>query len=263
MLITILFFCAVGAFVGTLAGLLGVGGGIIMVPALIFLLPGLGVGDMVLSQMAVGTSLACICIISISSSRAHHRRGGVRWSIVLSMVPGLVVGALMGAWVAHFLSSLMLQRIVGVAAVLLGMKMFVGTRPVAHRDVPSRRGLGAVGVVIGSLSSLIGIGGGSMTVPYLSWCNVEMKQAVGTSAACGIAIAWAGVVGFMVTGWGVAHTGVASVGYVSLPAFGAITVASIVFVPVGASLAYRLPAKTLKRVFSVLLVVVGINMLLG
>ena len=263
MLTTIVLFCAVGALVGTLAGLLGIGGGIVMVPALIFLLPGLDVVDSVLSQMAVGTSLACICIISISSARAHHRRGGVRWDAVLSMAPGLVVGALLGAWVAHFLSSLMLQRIVGLAAVLLGVKMFWGMQPAAHRDVPSKPGLACVGTAIGAMSSLIGIGGGSMTVPYLSWCNMSMKQAVGTSAACGIAIAWSGVAGFLVAGWGEPGTGIASFGYVSLPAFAAIVLCSIVCVPVGASLAYRLPARMLKRVFAVLLVVVGVKMLLG
>lgn len=263
MFLTIILFCAVGALVGALAGLLGIGGGIIMVPALIFLLPGLGVADTVLSQMAVGTSLACICIISIASARAHDRRGGVRWDVVLSMAPGLVLGALMGAWVAHFLSSLMLQRIVGLAAVVLGAKMFLGTQPAAHRDVPSRPGLAGVGTAIGAASSLIGIGGGSMTVPYLSWCNLQMKQAVGTSAACGIAIAWSGVAGFLVAGWGAAGTGVASFGYVSLPAFAAIVLCSMAFIPVGASLAYKLPAKILKRVFAVLLVVVGVKMLLG
>lgn len=263
MFMTIVLFCAVGALVGTLAGLLGIGGGIVMVPALIFLLPGLDVVDSVLSQMAVGTSLACICIISISSARAHHRRGGVRWDTVLSMAPGLITGALLGAWVAHFLSSLMLQHIVGLAAVLLGVKMFWGTQPAAHRDVPSKSGLACVGTAIGAMSSLIGIGGGSMTVPYLSWCNLSMKQAVGTSAACGIAIAWSGVAGFLFAGWGEPGTGVASFGYVSLPAFAAIVLCSIVFVPVGASLAYKLPAKTLKRVFAILLVVVGVKMLLG
>lgn len=263
MFITIVLFCAVGALVGTLAGLLGIGGGIVMVPALIWLLPGLAVSTTVLSQMAVGTSLACICIISISSARAHHRRGGVRWPVVLSMAPGLVLGALLGAWVAHFLSSLMLQRIVGLAAVLLAVKMFLGSQPAPHREVPSKPGLAGVGTAIGAMSSLIGIGGGSMTVPYLSWCNMDMKYAVGTSAACGIAIAWSGVIGFLVAGWGMAGTGIASFGYVSLPAFAAITLGSVVCVPLGASLAYRLPAKTLKRVFAVLLAVVGIKMLLG
>lgn len=263
MLATILIFCIVGAFVGTLAGMLGVGGGIIMVPALIYLLPVLGVGQVVVSQMAVGTSLACICIISITSARAHSRRGGVRWPLVLAMAPGLVVGALIGAWVAHFLSSLMLQRIVGLAAVLLAVKMFAGGQPAGHRDVPGTAALATVGTFIGSLSSLIGIGGGSLTVPYLSWCNVEIKQAVGTSAACGMAIAWSGVAGFIVAGWGEAGTGMANIGYVSLPAFAAITAASIVCVPLGTALAYRLPARALKRVFALLLLVVGVKMLLG
>lgn len=263
MWLTLLLFGAVGALVGTLAGLLGVGGGIIMVPALIVLLPGLGVGDAVVAQMAVGTSLACICIVSISSTRAHHRRRGVRWSVVLAMAPGLAAGALLGAWVAHFLSSLMLQRIVGLAAIMLSVKMFAGTHPAPQRDIPSLPGLATVGAIIGSFSSLIGIGGGSMTVPYFSWCNLDMKQAVGTSAACGMAIAWSGVIGFVVVGWGSADTGMANFGYVSLPAFAVISATSIVCVPAGAALAYRLPARTLRRVFALLLVIVGTKMLLG
>src|SRR5699024_3678008 len=258
-----LLLCAVGAFTGTLAGLLGVGGGIIMVPALIYLLPGLQVADDIVAQVGVGTSLACICIISLVSARAHHRRGGVRWRVVLGMAPGLVAGALFGAWVAHFLSSLVLQRIVGAAALSISIRMFTGGRASAQRDLPTMPGLAAVGGAIGSLSALIGIGGGSMTVPYLSWCNVDMKQAVGTSAACGIGIAWSGVFGFIIAGWGAAQAGVGSMGYVNLPAFAAITVASVSCVPLGAALAYRLPARSLKRIFAVLLAVVGIRMLLG
>lgn len=263
MISTLAILFAVGAFAGTLAGLLGVGGGIIMVPALIFLLPGLGVDAAVVAQMAVGTSLACICIISLVSTRAHDRRGGVLWPVVGNMAPGLILGALAGAWVADFLSSLMLQRVVGVAAVLIGVKMLTGGQPSAQRELPGKAGLAAVGGCIGALSSLIGIGGGSVTVPFLSWCNTGMIRAVGTSAACGIAIAWSGVIGFVIAGWGAAGTGPANLGYVSLPAFAAIVVASIACVPVGASLAYRLPARALKRTFALLLLIVGVKMLLG
>lgn len=263
MISTLIILCAVGALAGTLAGLLGVGGGIIMVPALIVLLPGLGVSDAVLTQMAVATSLACICVISVVSARAHHRRGGVLWPVVLSMAPGLIVGALIGAWIADYLSSLMLQRIVGLAAVLISIKMFTGGQPAPNRELPPTAGLTGVGGLIGTLSSLIGIGGGSLTVPFLSWCNTEMTRAVGTSAACGIAIAWSGVIGFVIAGWDATGTGMANLGYISLPAVAAITVASIACVPVGASLAYRLPARALKRIFAILLLVVGVEMLLG
>lgn len=263
MISTLIILCAVGALAGTLAGLLGVGGGIIMVPALIFLLPGLGIESAVVAQMAVGTSLACICVISIVSARAHHRRGGVLWPVVVSMAPGLIVGALVGAAIAGQLSSLMLQRIVGLAAVLIAIKMLTGGQPSAQRDLPPKTGLTAVGGFIGTLSSLIGIGGGSLTVPFLNWCNTGMTRAVGTSAACGMAIAWSGVFGFVVAGWGVPGTGPASFGYVSLPAVAAITVASIACVPLGAALAYRLPATALKRIFALMLLVVGVKMLLG
>lgn len=263
MLTSLSVLFAAGALAGLLAGLLGVGGGIIMVPVLIVVLPGLAVGPDVVAQVAVGTSLACICVVSIVSARSHHRRGGVLWRLFLRLAPGLVVGGLLGAWVAHFLPSMTLQRIVGVAAVLLSIKIATGVAPPTHRSVPGAAGLGVAGTAIGSLSSLVGIGGGSLTVPFLNWCNIDMKRAVGTSAACGIAIAWAGVFGFLLTGWGRADTGVASLGYVSLPAFVALTVASISCVPLGTALAYRLPAGALKRVFALLLAVVGVKMLLG
>ncbi len=263
MLASLFVLFAAGALAGLLAGLLGVGGGIIMVPVLIAVLPWIGVGPDVVAQVAVGTSLACICIVSIVSARSHHRRGGVLWRLFLRLAPGLVAGALLGAWVAHFLPSMTLQRIVGMAAVLLPIKIATGAAPAAHRSVPGAAGLGAAGAAIGSLSALVGIGGGSLTVPFLNWCNIDMKRAVGTSAACGMAIAWAGVFGFLLTGWGRSDTGIASFGYVNLPAFAALTAASVICVPLGAALAYRLPAAALKRVFALLLAVVGVKMLLG
>lgn len=263
MVSTLAILCAVGSLAGTLAGLLGVGGGIVMVPALILVLPGLGVGAAVVSQVAVATSLACICVISVASARAHHRRGGVLWPVVLGMAPGLILGALLGACIADYLSSAVLQRVVGAAAVLIAVKMFAGGQPSAQRALPGLPALGGAGLFIGTLSSLIGIGGGSLTVPFLNWCNTGMTRAVGTSAACGMAIAWSGVFGFVIAGWGAQHTGVWSLGYVSLPAVAALAVASVACVPLGAALAYRLPTRALKRIFAALLLVVGVQMLLG
>lgn len=263
MTLSLLIFAATGAVAGLLAGLLGIGGGMIIVPALIFVLPALGVAPGVLTQVAVGTSLACISVISISSARAHHVRGGVIWRVFLAMAPGLALGAIAGAGLAHVLPSLTLQRVVGVAALLVAANLFADVKPAPHRDLPGRAGLASAGGAIGALSSLIGIGGGSLTVPYLVWCNTPITRAVGTSAACGIPIAWAGAAGFVATGWGLAGTGPGSVGYVNLPAAAGIVAGSLAFTTLGAALAHRLPARTLKRVFALLLAVVGLRMLLG
>jgi len=257
-----LAFAATGACAGLLAGLLGIGGGMIIVPALIFLLPGFGVDASVLSQVAIGSSLACISAISINSAWAHHRRKAVEWPVFWGMLPGLLLGAALGAMVAHLLSSLVLQRLVGVAALLVAARMFASVQPAPQRELPGRIGLGTAGTAIGSLSALVGIGGGSLTVPYLSWCNVSMQRAVGTSSACGMPIAWAGALGFIVTGWGQAGTG-ASLGYVNLAAVGGVIAGSLMFTPLGAALAHRLPASALRKVFAILLVVVGLRMLFG
>src|SRR5699024_10873867 len=167
------------------AGLLGIGGGAILVPALIYLLPKLGVGSSVLTQMAVGTSLGSICINSILSARAHHRRGGVLWRVVLSLAPGLVLGGLLGAWIAHFLSSLVLQRIVGVALLLIALRLITGGQPSGQRELPGVPALAGVGTVIGGLSSLIGIGGGAGTVAVRDWGKGAVGRAAGTAARRG------------------------------------------------------------------------------
>lgn len=263
MLLSFLAFLATGAVAGLLAGLLGIGGGMIIVPALVFLLPTFGVETEVLTQVAVGSSLACISVISINSAWAHHGRDGVLWPVFLRMVPGLVLGALAGAALAHVLPSLVLQRIVGVAALTVAVRLLADIRPAPHRDLPGALGLGTAGGAIGGMSSLIGIGGGSFTVPYLVWCNVPVARAVGTAAACGMPIAWAGTVGFVIAGWGEPGRGAASVGYVHLTSAVGVIAGSLAFTPVGAMLAHRLPALLLKRIFGVVLALVGVRMLLG
>jgi uncharacterized protein len=259
----LLVFAATGAIAGLLAGLFGVGGGLIMVPALAFVLPGLGVGPAVVMQVAIGTSLAVISATSVSSTLAHHRRDGVLWPAFRLIAPGLAAGALAGALVAHWTPGQVLQRIVGTGAVLVSLQMALDLRPAAARDLPGPVGLFGAGAVIGALSSLIGIGGGSLTVPFLSWRGVAMRQAVGTAAACGVPIAWAGAAGFVAAGWDVAGRPDYSLGYVSLGAFAGLAVASVLVAPLGARLAHRLPPRMLKRAFAALLLVIGLSLLLG
>ena len=260
---TLLIFAATGAVAGLLAGLFGVGGGLIVVPALAFVLRWQGVGPAVVMQVAIGTSLAVIAATSLSSMLAHHRRGGVLWPVFARFAPGLVAGAVAGAFVAHALPGLVLQRIVGVGALLVALQMFLDRQPPAGQGLPGPAALLGAGGVIGALSALIGIGGGSLTVPFLAWRGVGMRQAVGTSAACGVPIAWAGAAGFMLAGAGIAGRPDWSVGYVALPAFAGIAVASVLVAPLGARLAHRLPPKQLKRGFALLLVVIGVLLLSG
>ena len=251
----LLIFVATGAAAGILAGLFGVGGGLIMVPALAFV--GLKM------QVAIGTSLAVIAATSLSSTLAHHRRDGVRWPVFAGLAPGLAGGAALGAFVAHLLSGVVLQRIVGTGAVLVAIQMLnkgdahlysiKGVRPLY---------LLAAGSVIGLLSALVGIGGGSLTVPFLSACGLNMRHAVGTAAACGIPIAWGGAAAFMVAGAGVAGRPEPSLGYVSLAAFAGLALASVLTAPLGARLAHTLPQRALKQAFAALLLVIGVTLLL-
>ncbi len=261
---TWLIFALTGAAAGILAGLFGVGGGLIMVPALAFLLPQLGVPTAIVMQVAIGTSLAVIGVTSLSSTRAHHVQGGVRWDVIRALAPGLALGALAGAFVAQALKGRSLEIIVGVGALLIAAQMLRGKTP-ASADLatapPAVLELFAVGGVIGVLSSLVGIGGGSLTVPYLAARRLAMTQAVGTAAAGGIPIAWGGAAGFAVAGRALTLPG-PYLGYISLTAFAGLALFSTLTAPLGARLAHQLPPHRLKQGFAALLASVGALMLL-
>jgi uncharacterized membrane protein YfcA len=260
-----LIFLVTGAGAGVLAGLFGVGGGLIMVPALALVLPAQGVPDAVFMQVAIGTSLAVISATSISSTLAHHRRGGVDWQALLRFAPGLALGALAGAFVADLLSGTILQRIVGFGAIMVAVQMSLPRRNAdqALRLRATTPELLVAGGVIGLLSSLVGIGGGSLSVPYLSARGLPVHRAVGSAAAGGIPIAWAGAIGFIIAGWQAPGVPTPHLGYVSLSAFVALAAASVLCAPVGVRLAHRLSPAMLKRAFAVLLLVVGTRMLIG
>lgn len=258
----LLIFLATGAVAGILAGLFGVGGGLVMVPALALLLPARGVADAIYMQVAIGTSLAVIALTSLSSTAAHRRRGAVDGAVFARFAPGLAAGALAGAWIADLLTGRTLERIVGAGALLVAAHMAFGRMPAA-RGAARPAELLAAGGVIGTLSALVGIGGGSLTVPYLSWRGLAIHRAVGTAAACGVPIAWAGAAGFVIAGWGEPGLPPWSLGYVSLAGFAGIASASVLTAPLGARLAHRLPPARLKQAFAALLFVIGLRMLLG
>ncbi|MEC9364498.1 MAG: sulfite exporter TauE/SafE family protein [Pseudomonadota bacterium] len=260
-----LIFLVTGAAAGVLAGLFGVGGGLIMVPALALVLPLQGVPERVFMQVAIGTSLAVISATSISSTLAHHRRGSVDWHTLQRFAPGLALGALAGAFVADALTGTALQRIVGTGAILVAVQMALPRR--ASSAPPGLRAgaieLFGAGGVIGLLSSLVGIGGGSLSVPYLSGRGMPVHRAVGSAAAGGMPIAWAGALGFVVAGWDAPGVPAPHLGYVSLGAFVALAGTSVLCAPLGVRLAHRLSAATLKRAFALLLLAVGARMLIA
>src|SRR5690606_35894575 len=184
-----LIYLVLGACAGVLAGLFGVGGGLIIVPVLVFSFTAQGFAPEVLAHLAVGTSLATIVFTSINSIREHHRRGAVRWPIFVWLSLGILVGGVFGALTASLLQGPLLQKIIGVFAICMAIQMGFDLRPKASREVPGKPGLTSAGGVIGWASAIIGIGGGSLTVPFLAWNSVPMQQAVATSAACGLPIA--------------------------------------------------------------------------
>jgi hypothetical protein len=261
--VDILALILIGAVAGTLAGVLGIGGGAIIVPVLAVVFERQGVATGALMQAAIGTSMATIVFTAVSATLAHQRRGSIRWRMFWSMTPSIVVGALVGASIAHWLPSETLKLLFGVFLLLVAVRMAWPTLPQTNRPMPPGRWLSAVGGLIGILSSLFGIGGATMSVPFLTWCGLSAVEVVGTSAALGIPIATAGTVGYIVAGFGAADLPPLSVGYVVLPAFGGIVVASTLFAPIGAKLAHRIPPAMLRRLFAVLLVIFGLRLLLG
>ena len=259
----LILYLALGAFAGTLAGLLGVGGGLVIVPVLAGVFVGLNYHPEVLMHLAVGTSLATIVMTSLSSVRAHHRRGAVQWQSFAWMAPGIVLGAWLGVAVADTLRGDTLRQVFGIFELSVALYMW-WDRPVCpHRTLPGRLGLSGAGGVIGAISAVVGIGGGTLTVPYLQWCNVAMRQAVATAAAVGLPIALAGMIGYVIAGWSNPLLPDGSTGYVYWPAFLGIVAASMLFAPLGAHWAHTLPAGRLKRLFALFLAILGLWMLLG
>ncbi|WP_305043585.1 sulfite exporter TauE/SafE family protein [Geoalkalibacter sp.] len=258
-----LLYLATGAFAGVLAGLLGVGGGIVIVPLLTFAFTALHMPADYILHLALGTSLASIVFTSISSLRAHHARGAVHWPVVRGISLGILTGTFFGSWVAAQLSSRFLGGFFVVFLYFVAVQMFFNIRPKPSRTLPGAPGMFGVGNVIGGVSSLVGIGGGSLSVPFLAWCNLPMHHAVGTSAAIGFPIAVAGAAGYILNGLAVTELPGASLGFVYLPALVGIALASVCTAPLGARLAHSLPVGRLKKIFAIFLTLMGTRLLLS
>ena len=252
-----------GAVAGLSAGLLGIGGGLIIVPILFFIFSSQAVPAAHVMHMALATSLATIVITSLSSARAHHKRGAVLWPLVFSLSPGIIIGAWLGAMLASSLASDILKPVFGVFELLVAIHLLINYKPDTHSSSISTVTSTISGVVIGGVSSIVGIGGGTLTVPFLLWHNISIRNAVASSAACGFPIAVAGTAAYIVSGWNTAGLPAYSLGYVNLPAFAVIIITSIIAAPAGAALAHKLPETTLRLFFALCLLALAIRMLLS
>ena len=251
-----------GLATGFLAGLLGIGGGMIMVPFISAILAARGVAPGLSVKMAIATSMATIIFTSISSVRAHHKKGAVRWDIVKGLAPGIVLGAMVASLgVFAVLKGSALAFVFAIFVGFSATQMFLDKKPAPTRQIPGTPGLLGAGGVIGFLSGLVGAGGGFVSVPFMTWCNVAIHNAVATSAALGFPIAVANVAGYIIAGQQIDGLPPYSFGYLWLPALVVIASCSVLMAPLGAKAAHALPVKKLKRVFASILYVLAIYML--
>ncbi len=262
MTFIVLIYGMVGATAGLLAGLLGIGGGMVIVPMLLFGFSFQGFSPDILMHMALGTSLASIVFTSVSSFYSHHRRGSVQWEIVRRITPGLLLGSFLGASLASKLPSMFLKIFFVAFLFFMAVKIFRGGNPKPHRQVPGYAGLFAAGNIIGSISSFAGMGGGSLSVPFMLWCNVPIHNAIGTSAAIGFPIAVSGALGYLANGLSLENLPPLTLGYIYIPALVSIVSCSVLAAPLGVRLAHRLPVEKLRLVFAIFLVVVAFRMLM-
>jgi uncharacterized membrane protein YfcA len=251
-----------GLCTGFLAGLLGIGGGMLMVPFITIILSARSVGPDLAVKMAIATSMATIIFTSISSVRAHHKRGAVRWELVKGLAPGIILGgAIASLGVFAMLKGSSLALFFAFFVSFSATQMFLDKKPAPTRQVPGTAGLMGAGGVIGFLSGLVGAGGGFISVPFMTWCNVAIHNAVATSAALGLPIALANVVGYVIAGQSVQNLPPHSFGYIWLPALLVIACCSVLTAPLGAKAAHMLPVKRLKRVFASILYLLAAYML--
>jgi hypothetical protein len=260
MFLELLIYALTGAVAGILAGLLGIGGGLVIVPVLtsVFLV---FLDTEYVVHLAIATSLATILITGLSSVRTHHAHGAVRWDVFTKMVSGILLGGFLGAWLSQYVASFWLAKIFGLMELLIAIQMIWGRQPNPQRQLPGLVSLNSVSGGIGSLSALLGVGGGALTTPYLIWNNIKIHQAIATSAAFGLPVALSGTVGYMLAGYGLDGLPEYTSGFVYWPAFISIVAVSIFTANWGAKLAHNLPIKTLKRAFGVLLIGLGLKML--
>lgn len=257
-----LLYVLTGCVAGLFAGLFGLGGGVIVVPILTFLYTSQQMPDAYILHMALGTSLASIMFTSLSSMRAHNSRGAVDWPIALKIAPGILAGAFSGSWLASQIATRQLKLFFIIFLFYIAVRIIRNVAPVVRKPYTSG-GIFGVGALIGAVSSLVGIGGGTMSVPFLLRCGASLHGAIGTSSAIGFPIALAGTIGYALNGSGIADLPAYTLGFIYLPALLFVALASVTTAPLGAKLAHKLPVARLKLIFAALLFVMGLKMLGG
>jgi uncharacterized protein len=256
-----LAYLGTGALVGFAAGLLGIGGGAVMVPLLVWVFTTHGLPAEHVVHIALGTALAAMVFTSVASMRAHHAHGAVDWKIARAMSPGMLAGSFIAALIAGFIPTRPLALGFTVLVCAAATQILLDVKPPSNRELPGPPGLFGAGAVIGAVSSLLAAGGAFMTIPFLAWCKVPLRRAIGTAAANGLPIAIAGTLGYVINGIRVAGLPSPSVGYVYLPALALVVATSMTAAPLGARLAHRLPIKRLRTLFALLLYVFAVRML--
>lgn len=258
-----LAYLGIGALVGFAAGLLGIGGGAVMVPLLVFVFTASGIAFDQALHVAIGTALAAMVFTSLSSMRAHHAHGSVDWQIARAMSPGMLAGSFGAALVAGFIPTRPLAIMFTALVFYAATQILLDLRPRTTRELPGTAGIFAAGAFIGAVSSLLAAGGAFLTIPFLAWCNVPLRRAIGTAAANGLPIAIAGTAGYVFNGLRVEGLPAMSLGYVYLPALALVVSTSMLAAPLGARLAYRLPVRRLRAIFALMLYAFATKMLVG
>lgn len=257
----VLALCAMGVFGGFAAGLLGIGGGMILVPFMTMIFTALDFPPQLIVHMAIATCLATILFTSISSVRAHHRKGAVRWDIVRLFTPGILLGSWIGPWIGKQMNALVMALFFGLFVAVAATQMLIDSKPASHQDLPGKAGMFAAGGGIGVLAGLVGAGGGFISIPFMTWFSVRIHNAVATSAALGFPIALAGTLANIWFGWGEAGLPAHSLGFIYLPALAIISTASVLLAPLGARTAHRWPVQRLRRAFAFILYGLALYML--
>jgi uncharacterized membrane protein YfcA len=253
-------YAVAGALVGFLAGLLGIGGGMTLVPVLSALYVAQSLSADHTVHMALATAMASIVFTSSASVREHHRHGAVDWQVVQRMVPGMLLGALLSTVASGWIPQRTLALTFAVIVYAGAVQIFIGRKPSAHASMPGPVPVFAVGTVIGVISGLVSAGGTFLTVPFMLFCGVRMHTAIGTGAAIGIPVAVIGTLGYIISGWRVAGLPAYTLGFVYLPALALLVAGSVITAPMGARAAHKLPVDTLRRVFACLLFVLATKM---
>ncbi|MBI2771186.1 MAG: sulfite exporter TauE/SafE family protein [Burkholderiales bacterium] len=246
-----------GVCAGFLAGLMGIGGGMMMVPFMSFILAAKGFPHDLTLKMAVATSLATICFTSLTSVIAHHRRGAVLWPVVLRLAPGILAGSIVGSQVAVALPGKFLSVLFAGFVAFAATQMLLDRKPKPHRTLPGTPGMLSMGGLIGLLSALVGAGGAFVSVPFMLWCNIKIHNAVATSAALGFPVALAGTLGYLWGGLELQQLPAGAVGYIYVPGLLVISAASMCTAPLGARTAHRMDIRPLKRAFAFLLYILA------